>query len=70
MTEVLLLQGPDGNRYKATKISTDVWYVILFLNFNKNFISEWWKNQCGFGCWSWNRDSKYQTLHLKKSFLF
>lgn len=65
---VLLLQGPDGNRYKATEVSTDVWNVIPFLDFNENFISDWWRNQCGFGGWCWNRNRDYKTAQLNEIF--
>lgn len=68
MTKVLLLQGPDGNRYKATEISDNTWNVVPFLNFNENLISQWWRNQCGFGCWYWNRTKDYKTSQLNEIF--
>jgi len=68
MSKVLLLQGPDGNRYKATEIYNDIWNVAPFLNFNENSISKWWRNQCGFGCWYWNRTTDYKTSQLNEIF--
>ena len=68
MTEVLLLQGPDGNRYKATEIYNDTWNVVPFLNFYEHLISDWWRNQCGFGCWYWNRTTNYKTTQLNEIF--
>jgi len=52
MTEVLLLEGPDGNRYRAVLEHTDLWITRPFAQFNS---SEWWKSQCPrypyWGCW-------------------
>jgi hypothetical protein len=42
MTNILLLEGPDGNRYKGTQISDDTWHVKQYLN---KIPSEWWKGQ-------------------------
>ena len=68
MTEVLLLQGPDGNRYKATKISIDIWTVAPFLYFNQSFISDWWKHQSEFSHRYRNRVTNYKTTQLKETF--
>ena len=59
MNEVLLLQGPDGNRYKAIEISTDIWVVFPFLNFHQSFISDWWKHQSEFDYQYQNRTTNY-----------
>jgi hypothetical protein len=42
MANILLLEGPDGNRYKGTQISDDTWHVKQYLN---KIPSEWWKGQ-------------------------
>jgi len=68
MTEVLLLQGPDGNRYKATEISTDIWNVAPFLYLKESFISDWWKHQSDFGYRYWTRSTNYKTTQLKETF--
>jgi hypothetical protein len=52
MTDVYLLEGPDGNRYRAVLEHTDLWITRPFAQFNS---SEWWKTQCPrysyWGCW-------------------
>ena len=68
MNEVLLLQGPDGNRYKAIEISTDIWVVFPFLNFHQSFISDWWKHQSEFDYQYQNRTTNYKTIQLKETF--
>tara|TARA_R110000868_G_scaffold134059_1_gene345889 strand:+ start:454 stop:717 length:264 start_codon:yes stop_codon:yes gene_type:complete len=68
MNEVLLLQGPDGNRYKATEISTDIWNVAPFLNFHQSFISDWWKHQSEFDSQYGKRNTNYKTTQLKETF--
>ena len=68
MTEVLLLQGPDGNRYKATEISTDIWSVAPFLYFAESSISDWWKQQCEFCYLYRTRGTNYKTTQLKETF--
>lgn len=42
MTNILLLEGPDGNRYKGTQISEEMWNVKQYLN---RIPSGWWKSQ-------------------------
>lgn len=62
MTDVLLLEGPDGNRYKGTRISETRWNVVQFLN---NRPSDWWKSQC-FN--HWNHTASYYDEELRETF--
>ena len=63
MTDIILLEGPDGNRYKGTQISEGVWDVESYLNW-KN--SKWWEKQ---GCFiHWRMTKKYTTTELKETF--
>lgn len=32
MNKILLLEGPDGNRYKGTLLERGIWYVTTFAN--------------------------------------
>lgn len=43
MTKILLLEGPDGNRYKGTLLSSDIWVVKTFANLTR---SMWWETEC------------------------
>ena len=58
MTDVLLLESPDGNRYKATLCPGQIWYVMPFLGNIGNRKSECSKNYCG----------EYSTKNLKETF--
>ena len=65
MTDVYLLEGPDGNRYMAVLEHTDLWITRPFAQFNS---SEWWKTQCPrypyWGCW----EVEYTLDKLKSTF--
>lgn len=63
MTDIILLEGPDGNRYKGTQISEGVWDVESYLNW-KN--SKWWEKQVSFI--HWRMTKKYTTTELKETF--
>ena len=63
ITDVFLLEGPDGYRYKGLKISEELWEVNPFFNLHK---SKWWENECLNYCWKMNK--KYSTLELKEKF--
>jgi hypothetical protein len=63
MTDIILLEGPDGFKYKGTQISEGVWNVESYLNW-KN--SKWWEKQCSFIYWRMTK--KYTTAELKETF--
>lgn len=56
MTDVLLLESPDGNRYKATLCLGQIWYVMPFFQQYRTF--DYQKNYCG----------EYTTKNLKETF--
>lgn len=62
MTDVLLLEGPDGNRYKGTRISETIWSVVQFLN---NKPSDWWESQCYS---HWIHTAAYDDEVLRETF--
>jgi len=62
MTEILLLEGPDKNRYTATLEHNGRWYVKKFLNMRD---SDWWKSQCDN---QWYLHAEYSTEKLKETF--
>ena len=57
MTKVLLLEGPDGNRYRGTLLPEGVWYVDTFANMRS---SVWWKTQ-------YNKYDEYIPYNFVKS---
>lgn len=63
MIDIILLEGPDGNRYKGTQISEGIWEVKSFLNW-KN--SKWWETQ--FSLIHWSMIKKYATSEMKETF--
>ena len=63
MTDIVLLEGPDGNRYKGTQTSENVWDVGSYLNW-KN--SKWWDKQGSLIYWRMTK--KYTTTELKETF--
>jgi hypothetical protein len=63
MTDILLLEGPDGNKYKGTQISEGIWSINSFLTRNK---SEWWRKQCSHI--HWHMTKKYTTTEMKETF--
>ena len=62
MNDVLLLEGPDKNIYKATEISSDVWDVVPFTQFRS---SDWWRTQAGT---SWSNNCRYNNIDLYEIF--
>lgn len=62
ITDVFLLEGPDGNRYKGTRISETRWNVVQFLNQRP---SDWWKSQCYN---HWRCAASYYDEELKETF--
>jgi len=40
VAQVLLLEGPDGYRYRATQVPGRIWYLESFMHGWKE--SEWW----------------------------
>jgi hypothetical protein len=62
MTNILLLEGPDGKRYKGTQISEEKWNVTQYLN---HIPSEWWKSQY---FRQWHMDRAYTTTEMKETF--
>jgi hypothetical protein len=62
MTDILLLEGPDGNRYKATQCPGDIWYVEDFLNMKS---SDWALSQRSALWWS---GATCTTEKLKETF--
>ena len=62
MTDILLLEGPDGNHYKATQFAKGDWLVIQFLNRTP---SEWWRDLCGR---QWILNTTISDRKLKETF--
>jgi len=62
MADILLLEGPDGNRYKGTQISEEMWNVKPYLN---RIPSEWWKSQY---FRMFYMDRTYTTTEMKETF--
>lgn len=68
MTEILLLEGPDGCRYKARKFvgHDDIWWdVAPFSNFMK---SDWWERQRQSEYPTWRTSIAYTTEELENTF--
>ena len=62
MTDILLLEGPDKNRYKATLVPGEAWYVENFLNRRS---SDWWLSKLHA---PWCSGILYTTEKLKETF--
>jgi hypothetical protein len=63
MARVLLLEGPEGNRYKGTLLSNGIWSVEPFLNLRS--LSKWWKTQCYN---HWREQATYTNEKLNETF--
>jgi hypothetical protein len=65
MNKILLLEGPDGNRYKGTLLQGGIWSVKTFANLRSSI---WWKYE-GQGYFNWNGDLSYTDEELKETFI-
>lgn len=63
MNKVLLLKGPEGNRYKGTLLSNGMWSVQCFLKLRSS--SKWWKTQCYN---HWREYATYTNKELNETF--
>lgn len=63
MHKILLLEGPDGNRYKGTLLHTGIWSVEKFANLRS---SVWWDTEKqGY----WGSNISYTDEELKVTFV-
>lgn len=64
MNKIVLLEGPDGNRYKGTLLRENIWSVISFANLRS---SSWWINERQ-DWFNWGGNFIYTNAELKQTF--
>jgi hypothetical protein len=66
MNKILLLEGPDGNKYKGTLLQRGIWSVSTFANMRSSI---WWMTERQGYYYNWNSDMSYTDEKLKETFI-
>jgi hypothetical protein len=66
MNKILLLEGPDGNKYKGTLLQRSIWSVTTFANMRSSI---WWMTERQGYYYNWNSDMSYTDEKLKETFI-
>ena len=66
MNKILLLEGPDGNKYKGTLLQGGIWSVTTFANMRSSI---WWMTERQGYSNNWNSDMFYTDEKLKETFI-